>query len=70
MEVGTYHDGLCDLLATDITKARRSVGDYGLAHQVGAFSGCTDDLHIGGILQDIYTRDFWLHGVSVSIVSD
>ena len=57
MKVGAYHDGPCDLLATYVAKARRSVGDYGLAHQIDTFSGCTDDLHTGGILQEIYTRD-------------
>ena len=57
MEVGTYHDGLCDSLATDIAKVGHGVGDCGPAHQVGTFSGCADDLHTGGILQNIYMRD-------------
>ena len=33
------------------------MGDCGPTHQVGTFSGCVDDLHTGGILQDIYMRD-------------
>ena len=33
------------------------MGDSGPAHQVDTFSGCADDLHIGGILQVIHTRD-------------
>ena len=33
------------------------MGDSGPAHQVGTFSGCADDLHTGGILQVIHTRD-------------
>ena len=57
MEVGTYHDEPCDLLAIDVTETRRSVGVCGPAHQVGTFSGYANDLHTGGILQDIYTRD-------------
>ena len=33
------------------------MGDSGPAHQVGTFSGYADDLHTGGILQVIHTRD-------------
>ena len=33
------------------------MGDYGPAHHVGTFSGCEVDLHSGGILQIIYSRD-------------
>ena len=33
------------------------MGDSGPAHQVDTFSGYTDDLHTGGILQVIHTRD-------------
>ena len=33
------------------------MGDTGPAHQVGTFSGCVDDLHTGGILHVIHTRD-------------
>ena len=33
------------------------MGDSGLTYQVGTFSSCTDDLHIGGILQVIRTGD-------------
>ena len=33
------------------------MGDSGLAHQVGTFSGCADDLRIGGILQVVHMRD-------------
>ena len=33
------------------------MGDSELAHQVGTFSGCADDFHIGGILQVVHTRD-------------
>ena len=57
MEVGTYHDGFCDSLATDIAEAWCGVGDSGLAHQVSTFSGCADDLHTGGILQVVHMRD-------------
>ena len=55
--MGTYHDGFCDSLAMNIAEAGCSVGDSGPAHQVGTFSCCTDDLHTGGILQVIHTRD-------------
>ena len=34
------------------------MGDSGPAHLVGTFSSSADDLHIGGILQFIHTRDF------------
>ena len=33
------------------------MGDSGLTHKVGTFSSCADDLHTGGILQAVYTRD-------------
>ena len=33
------------------------MGDSGPTHQVGPFSSRADDLHNGGILQVIYTRD-------------
>ena len=33
------------------------MGDRGPTHQVGTLSGCANDLHSGGILQIIYTRD-------------
>ena len=33
------------------------MGDSGSTHQVGTFSSSADDLHTGGILQVIYTRD-------------
>ena len=33
------------------------MGDSGPTHQVDTFSSCVDDLHIGGILQVIHTRD-------------
>ena len=33
------------------------MGYSGLTHQVGTFSGRADDLHIGGILQVVYTGD-------------
>ena len=32
VEVGTYHDGFCDSLATVIAEARCGVGDNGPAH--------------------------------------
>ena len=33
------------------------MGDYGPAHQVGTLSEGVDDLHSGGILLILYTRD-------------
>ena len=33
------------------------MGYSGPTHQVGTFSGHADDLHTGGILQVVYTRD-------------
>ena len=33
------------------------MGYSGPTHQVGTFSDCADDLHAGGILQVVYTRD-------------
>ena len=33
------------------------VGDSGPAHEVDTFSGSADDLHIGGILPVVYSRD-------------
>ena len=53
--MGARHDRFCDSLAMDI--ARRGVGDRGPAHKVGTLFGCVDDLHFGGILQVIHTRD-------------
>ena len=50
MEVGIYHDGFCDSLATDIMEARCDVGDSGSANQVGIFSSSANDLHTRGIL--------------------
>ena len=34
------------------------MGDSGPAYKVGTFSGCADDLHTGGILQVVHTRDY------------
>ena len=33
------------------------MGNSGLAHQFGTFSSVEDDLHTGGILQVVHTRD-------------
>ena len=33
------------------------MGNSGLAHEVGTFSSCVDDLHIGDILPVVYLRD-------------
>ena len=33
------------------------MGDIGPAHQAATFSGCADDLHTGGIIKVIHTRD-------------
>ena len=33
------------------------MSDSGPAHEVGTFSSSADDLHTGGILQVVYTRD-------------
>ena len=57
VEVGTYHDGFCDSLATKITEAWCGVGDSGPTHQVSTFFCYADDLHTGRILQVIHTRD-------------
>ena len=57
MEVGAYHDGFCDPLATDIAGTRCGMGDSGPAHEVGSFSSRTDDLHIGEILPIVHSRD-------------
>ena len=34
------------------------MGDSGPAYQIGTLFGCADDLHPGGILQVVYTRDY------------
>ena len=57
MEVGARHNGLCDPLATDTAEARHGMGDSRSAHEVGAFSGLADDIHTGGIVPFVYTRD-------------
>ena len=33
------------------------MGDSGPAYQVGTLFGFADDLHVGGIMQVVYTRD-------------
>ena len=33
------------------------MGDSGSAYQVGILFACADELHVGGILQVVYTRD-------------
>ena len=33
------------------------MGDSGPAHEVGTFSSCVNDLHIGEILPVVYSRD-------------
>ena len=33
------------------------MGDSRLAHEVGTFPSCADDLHFGGILPIVYSRD-------------
>ena len=58
MEVGACDDGFCDPLAIDIARTGRSMGDSGPAYQVGKLFNGTDDLHTGGILQVVYTRDY------------
>ena len=57
MEVGTRHDGLCDPFSMKIAEARHSLGDSGSAHEVGTFSSRANDLHIGGILPIVHSRD-------------
>ena len=57
MEVGARHDGFCDPLTTDAAEAWHDVGDNRPAHEVGTFPSRADDLHIGGILPVIYSRD-------------
>ena len=75
MEVGAYHNGFCDSLATDIVEVCCGVSDSGPAYRVGTFSGCADDLHADGILQVVHTRDYmvaWsasLHKYQIGIPS-
>ena len=57
MEVGACHNGFCDSLATDITRARRGMSDYGLAQKVSTLFGTADDLHFICILHIIHTED-------------
>ena len=33
------------------------MGDSGPAHEVGTFPNCADDLHTGGILHVVHSRD-------------
>ena len=40
-----------------VTHFPRGVGDSGSAYQVCTLFGNADDLHVGGILQVVYTRD-------------
>ena len=44
------------------------MGDCGLAQQVGTFSNGADDLHTGGILPVVYSRD-WSATWSTSVHS-
>ena len=57
MEVGARHDGFCDPLATDTARTLCGMGDSGLAHEFSTFSSLADDLHIGGILPVVHSRD-------------
>ena len=55
--MGAHHNGFCDPLATDTARTGCGMGDSGPAHEVGTFSSCADDLHIGEILPVVYLRD-------------
>ena len=57
MEVGASHDGFCDPLSTDAAETCCGMGDSGPAHEVGTFSSCADDFHIGEILPVANLRD-------------
>ena len=57
MEVGSRHDGFCDPLSTDTVRTGCGMGDSRPAHEVGTFFSRADDLHIGEILQVVYSRD-------------
>ena len=46
------------------------MGDSGPAHQVRTFSSSANDLHTGGILQVIHTRDCPITWSTSVIVSD
>ena len=55
--MGARHDGLCDPLATNVVEARCSLGDSRPAHEFDTFLSRADDLHTGGILQVVHSRD-------------
>ena len=57
MKVGARHDRFCDPLTTDAAEACRGVCDSRPAHEVGTFPSRANDLHIGGILPVVYSRD-------------
>ena len=57
MEVGACHNGFCDPLVRDTKKACCSMGDSGLAHEVGTFSSHVD-YHTRGVLPVVYLRDY------------
>ena len=46
------------------------MGDSGPAHEVGTFSSRADDLHIGGILPVVHSRDSPATWSTISILSD
>ena len=46
------------------------MGDRGPAHKVETLSSHMDDLHSREIMQKIIREIIWLHGVSISIISD
>ena len=46
------------------------MGDRGPAHKDSTLFGCANDLHSGGILNVIHTRDYPITRVSISIVLD
>ena len=55
--MGARHNGFCDPLTTDTVEKWCGMGDSRPAHEVGTFSSCADDLHIGEILSVVHSRD-------------
>ena len=51
------HDGFYDPLCHGHRRDICDMGDSGPVHEVGTFSSCADDLHIGEILSVVHSRD-------------
>ena len=58
VEVGACHDGFCDSLVTNLTRALCGVGGRGPTHKVGTLFGFADGLHSRGIMKVLHERLF------------